>query len=63
MNDVAVQAITSSKYLKDIQHHIINLKDESISHKLVASSLHFFQEMVEKTSKQIASIDKNESIS
>lgn len=30
LNDIIIQGITSSKYLKDIQHHIINLKDESI---------------------------------
>lgn len=39
INDSIIQAITSSKYLKDVQHHIINIKDESLSHNLIAESL------------------------
>lgn len=61
-NDIIVQAITSSKYLKDIQHHIINIKDESISHTLIWDSLHFFQEMVEKTSQSIIAINTNDTV-
>ncbi len=60
INDTIIQAITSSKYLKDIQHHIINIKDESLSHDLISQSLHFFQEMLEKTMTSIRSIDLND---
>jgi phosphate:Na+ symporter len=56
LNDVILQGLTSSKYIKDIQHHIINLKDESITHSVLSESLHFFQEMVEKTTTAIQSI-------
>ncbi|MBP6085974.1 hypothetical protein KA478_02060 [Patescibacteria group bacterium] len=57
LNDIIIQALTSSKDLKDIQHHIINLKDESIQHPLLADSLHFFQEMMQKTSESIHSLN------
>ncbi len=60
INDTIIQTITSSKYLKDIQHHIINIKDESLTHDLIAQSLHFFQEMVEKTTNSIATIDTSD---
>lgn len=60
INDSIIQAITSSKYLKDVQHHIINIKDESLSHNLIAESLHFFQEMLEKTINSIENIDAND---
>lgn len=53
LNDVIAHALTSSKYLKDIQNHIINLKDESIEQPFVADSLHFFQEMMQKTCDSI----------
>ncbi len=60
VNECIMQAITSSKYLKDIQHHIINLKDESISHPALANSLHTFQALVLKTSDHIHEINHNE---
>lgn len=56
-NDAILQAVTSSKYLKDIQHHIINLKDETISYPIIADSIHFFQELIEKTSHAIQELD------
>lgn len=56
-NDAIIQALTSCKDLKDIQHHIINLKDESINHAIIADSIHFFQDMVQKTSDSIHSIN------
>lgn len=57
LNDVIIQAITSSKYLKDIQNHIINLKDESLNHTIIAESLHFFQTIIEKTCIYIQNIN------
>lgn len=57
LNEVVIQAITSSKYLKDIQNHIINLKDESVTHDIIAESMHFFQEMIEKTCDAIQNIN------
>ena len=57
LNEVVIQAITSSKYLKDIQNHIINLKDESVTHDIISESLHFFQEMIEKTCDAIQNIN------
>ena len=61
LNDIIIQALTSSKYLKDIQHHIINLKDESINYPIIAESMHFFQEMMQKTSDAIHSINDESS--
>ena len=58
INEVINNALTSSKYLKDIQNHIINLKDESIEHDFVAESLHFFQDMVQKTYTSIHELDE-----
>ncbi len=56
-----IQAITSSKYLKDIHNHIINLKDES-DNKIIAEGLHFFQELVDKTCICIQNINLDASI-
>lgn len=52
-------ALTSSKDLKDIQHHIMNLKDESIQSNIIADSMHFFQEIVDKTSSTIQTIQQD----
>lgn len=49
----------SSKNLKDVQHHIINLKDESITTPLAADSLASFQDLMKKTSNHIDEIKKN----
>ncbi len=56
INDSILAAITSSKYLKDIQHHLINLKDESVGSELAARSLHFFQKILERTSGIIVEV-------
>lgn len=58
LNDAIMHAILSSKDLKDVQHHIINLKDESISTPIAAESLYSFQELVKKTSNHIDEIKK-----
>ena len=59
LNDAIMHAILSSKDLKDVQHHIINLKDESISTPIAAESLYYFQELVKKTSNHIDEIKKS----
>jgi phosphate:Na+ symporter len=61
LNESIINSITSSKYLKDIQHHIVNLKDLSVTHETIASSLHFFQEMTKKTSEIIHEISQSAS--
>lgn len=61
LNEVVIQAITSSKYLKDIHNHIINLKDES-ENQIIAESLHFFQELIDKTCISIQNINLEASI-
>lgn len=59
LNDAILHAILSSKNLKDVQHHIINLKDESITTPLAADSLASFQDLMKKTSNHIDEIKKN----
>lgn len=59
LNDVIMHAILSSKNLKDVQHHIINLKDESITNSIAGDSLLSFQDLMEKTSNHIDEINKH----
>lgn len=59
LNDIIMYGLTSAKDLKDIQHHIMNLKDESIQSKIIAESMHFFQEIVDKTSSTIQTIQQD----
>jgi len=62
LNDAILSAITSSKYLKDIQHHIIYLKDDSVTSNFAAKSLHTFQDMIQKTCTIIQDIDWKASV-
>lgn len=53
-----IKAITSSKYIKDVHHHIINMKDSSFDHAIIADSLYFFQKVTKDASEHLASLDK-----
>lgn len=52
LHDAIVDAISSSKYIKDVSHHLDNLKENSLE-TVIAGSYKFFQKMVDQTTDTI----------
>lgn len=52
LHDAIVDSISSSKYVKDVAHHLENLKDNSLENT-TATSYAFFQTLVKQTTDTI----------
>ena len=53
LHEAIIDLLSSRKYIKDVSHHLENLKDHSLDEEIMASSYLFFQKLVKEVTDNI----------